>query len=199
MRSSHPRSLIDHPSNGSKSQKNYQFRSLFLFFLMLQWHRPHTGPHITPLPRRLLQEAPTATEPGFPPCALFSSAKEPRDTPRAPPLHLIHRRSPESHRHIGLTPPVLQVLPPLPSITGAAPTAGMPQPRPPLPSSPSATISDEPPPPPPCHTGSPSLLLAPAAAPAIPRSPMRRSHPRRPATLSTVTAPRVLAGMGHAG
>jgi hypothetical protein len=36
MRSSHPRSPIDHPSNGSKSQIFGQLRSLFLFFLVLQ-------------------------------------------------------------------------------------------------------------------------------------------------------------------
>jgi hypothetical protein len=49
-------------------------------------------------PTASFKKHPLPRSPSFPPRALFSSAKEPRDTPRASPLHLLRRRSPESHR-----------------------------------------------------------------------------------------------------
>jgi hypothetical protein len=69
MRSSHPRSLIDHPSNGSKSQKIYQFRSLFLFFF---WCYSGTAP--IPAPTSLLYPVASFKKRQLPPSQVFLPA-----------------------------------------------------------------------------------------------------------------------------
>jgi hypothetical protein len=137
----------------------------------------------------------------FPPCALFSSAKEPCDTPPPCSPFVSHPSSvagepPPHQNHVKhrcqLPPSVssvrttfsfsdgLRLTFPSPSGAAGASTIGTPQPPPPLPSSPSTTIPGDTSPSSPCQVGSPSSARARIAAPATPCRPSchrRLSHP----------------------